>query len=609
MFRSRPQLGFPRKVVAYYLLFCMVAVCWLAVGVLVTSHTVLSSRTSNVCLSRIGKTAAAIEIEYLRHGSQSLPQILSRTKNDASLSYASVVATDGKILAHTNSQLVGTAAIEVTGSQFRWGNIAGVRFVDRRGQILRQYRVPLSANQVTFGSLRIAVIEPSLWGTIIATAHIAPVAILVPLVLVIAGAVVLSRITSQVASIEQKLRKVAEAPAGSELPLEHLPARDAATLGWNRLVDLVLLLQQDSGKEDLSSRLAKAVAARKQDSLSDILQTLPDGIAVTDMEGRMTFANRALAALLGTEPTGDDLNDIDLQGQLLQEMPSLKETSLFDPQSANRPAVSELQSEGEDPGRVLRVARQPLQGENFQGQVWTLRDITQQKLAEKMREQFIDTATHELRTPLSNIKAYAETLATCENIDIEEQKEFCNIINSETSRLARFVDDLLSISSMEVGSLSADRQKVETSRLFDEVEAKVLPMMQQKNITFEARLPEKMPELQLDKEKMVAVLVNLLGNAAKYTADGGHVAMKVKIEEGQLHIAIEDSGVGIAEEELPLVFEKFFRSSDSRVQAEIGSGLGLSLAREVIRMHGGDLTVESQLDRGSTFLAVIPVEL
>jgi len=608
MFRSRPLLGFPRKVVAYYLLFSMVAVCWLAVGVLVTSHTVLSSRTTNACLSRIGKTAAAIEIEYLRHGSQSLQAILARTKTESTLSYASVVATDGEILAHTDSHLVGTAASEVTGSQFRWGNIAGVRFVDPRGQILRQYRVPLAANQADFGSLRVAVLEPSLWGTIISTAHIAPIAILVPLALVIAGAVVLSRLTNQVASIEQKLRKVAEVPLGAELTIDHLPARDAATLGWNRLVDLVHNLQRDSVGEDLSSRLAKAVAARQQDSLSDILQTLPDGIAVTDMEGRITFANRAIAALLGNESPDGELDGIDFKEQLLQEMPSLKETSLFDPQSISRPAVSELQSEGDDTGRVLRVARQPLQGENFQGQVWTLRDITQQKLAEKMRDQFINTATHELRTPLSNIKAYAETLATCEKIDVEEQKEFCNIINSETTRLARFVDDLLSISSMEVGALSAERQKVETSRLFAEVEAKVLPLMQQKNLSFEARLPEKMPELQLDKEKMVAVLVNLLGNAAKYTPDGGHVVMKVKISAGQLQIAIEDSGVGIAEEEISKVFEKFFRSSDPRVQAETGTGLGLSLAREIIRMHGGDLTVESQLDQGSTFFVTIPVE-
>jgi len=608
MLHSSPQLGFPRKVVACYLLFCMVAVCWLAVGTLAISHTVLSSRTVNTCLSRIDKTAAAIEIEYLRHGTRNLQQILARTKAGTLISYVSVIANDGKTLAHTEPNLVGIIAVEPTGNHLSSGNITGVQFTDSQGQILNQYRVPLIANKVPFGSLRVAVIEPSLWGTITATAHHAPVAILVPLALVVLGAVVLSRLASQAASVDLQLRNIAEVPLGAELPITHLPARDAATLGWNRIVDLVLDLRRDSGGEDLNSRLAKAVASREQDALSDILQTLPDGIAVTDLEGRITFANQAISVLLGTDQSNGELSGIEFKDHLLQEMPSLKESSLFDPQSANRPAVSELQSQNAESGRVLRVARQPLQGTNLQGQVWTLRDITQQKLAEKMRDQFIDTATHELRTPLSNIKAYAETLATCEKIDIEEQKEFCNIINSETTRLARFVDDLLSISSMEVGSLSAERQKVETSRLFAEVEAKVLPLMQQKNIIFESRLPEKMPELQLDKEKMIAVLVNLLGNAAKYTPEGGHVAMKVKIESGQLQIAIEDSGVGITADELPMVFEKFFRSSDPRVQAETGSGLGLSLAREVIRMHGGELTVESQLNKGSTFSVAIPVE-
>jgi signal transduction histidine kinase len=244
----------------------------------------------------------------------------------------------------------------------------------------------------------------------------------------------------------------------------------------------------------------------------------------------------------------------------------------------------------------------------LKGQVWSLRDVTQQKLADKMRDQFIDTATHELRTPLSNIKAYAEMLATCDKIELEQQKEFCNIIDSEVTRLARFVDDLLSISSMEVGSLSADRQKVEIARLFEEVLAKIQPMMQKKDIQFEVRLPEKMGILKLDKEKMVAVLVNLLGNAAKYTPTGGHVSLKVKLKEDLLQIAIDDTGVGISPEDLPMVFEKFFRSKDARVQAEAGTGLGLSLAREVVRMHGGDISVESQLDKGSTFLVSIPLE-
>jgi two-component system phosphate regulon sensor histidine kinase PhoR len=256
--------------------------------------------------------------------------------------------------------------------------------------------------------------------------------------------------------------------------------------------------------------------------------------------------------------------------------------------------------------RVLRVARLPL-GDDAQSHVWSLRDITQQKLTEQTRDRFIDTATHELRTPLANIKAYAETLATTEYIDIELQKEFCNIINSEVTRLARFIDDLLSISSMEVGALVVERQKVETHRLFAEVLSKVEPLMHKKSIEFEAVLPPKLPELNLDKDKIIAVLVNVLGNAAKYTPEGGSVTLKVVVEKGSLRAAVKDSGLGIAPHELPRVFDKFFRSEDPRVQAETGTGLGLSLAQEVVRMHGGEITVDSQLNEGSVFTISLPI--
>jgi two-component system phosphate regulon sensor histidine kinase PhoR len=233
--------------------------------------------------------------------------------------------------------------------------------------------------------------------------------------------------------------------------------------------------------------------------------------------------------------------------------------------------------------------------------------MTQQRLAEKMRNQFLDSATHELRTPLANIKAYAETLALSDMLDIENQKEFCNTINTEATRLARFVDDLLSISSMEVGSLALDRQNVDVERLFNEVVDKVRPQMDKKDISFVTVFPEKYPKLALDKDKLTVALVNLLGNAAKYTPNAGQVEFKVQARDSELRVEIEDTGVGIAEDELPRVFDKFFRSANPDVQSENGTGLGLSMAQEVIRLHGGDLTVQSTLGEGTTFTATLPL--
>lgn len=607
MLRSSANLGLPRKIVVYYLLFCLVAVSWLAIGLLLTSHSVMDSRTTGACLSRLGKTAAALELEYLRSGTDKLQQVLMNSRWTSSQRSCSIVSIEGKILAHTDASLIGQPADSHQGSQLRWGNVSGTRYDDDQGRSISEYRVPLIAHEDHFGSLRIAVQQLSFWNTLTEVVRVAPMMILVPLGLIAAGAIFLARLASPLAKVDAQLRSIALERPTVDIRLHSLPANDAVSIGWNRVVDLTQRDASSGMGEDLQTRLAEVVATRGQGKLQEVLHNLSDGIAVTDLEGRITFANRAVGALLGAETTDEELDGIELEGHIVQAFGKSEDDHLFDQASVHHPTITEIDRGGEADQRILRVARLPLASDSLSGHVWSVRDVTQQKLAEKMRDQFIDVATHELRTPLSNIKAYAETLVTSDAIEVEQQKEFCNIINSEVTRLARFVDDLLSISSMEAGSICIDRQRTISARLFEEVLAKVQPLMMQKEIDFVVKLPEKMADLQLDKDKIVAVLVNMLGNAAKYTPTKGRVSLLVALDESQLQVIVQDTGMGIAPNELPKVFEKFFRSSDPRVQSETGTGLGLSLAREVVRMHGGDITVESQIDQGTTFTATIPV--
>ena len=607
MYRSSSYLGFPRKVVGYYLLFCLIAVSWLTLGVLQQSHSVLDSRTTSTCLARLGKIAAALELDYLRNGTDNLQSVLLSSTWSNGLLSCSIVDIEGAILAHSDASLVGQTARAKKGSQLRWGNVSGIQSQDDQGNLINEYRVPLVAHENHFGSLRITVQQHSFWSTLAEITRRAPAAILLPLGLIASGAFFLAKLASPIAQIDTQLRTLAQQRPTADVPLSPLPAKDATSLGWNRLVELVQRVSSTAGGNDLESRLAEVIATRQQDEMQEVLHRLPDGIAVTDIEGRITFANRAVASLLGIETTDEELEGIELEGHLVKSPGIDSLASLFDDADVHRPAIAELEREEETAQRTLRVARLPLESESLSGHVWSVRDVTQQKITEKARDQFIDAATHELRTPLSNIKAYAETLVTSDAIEVEQQKEFCNIINSEVTRLARFVDDLLSISSMEAGSISIERERTNSARLFEEVLAKVQPLMNQKAIDFDVQLPEKMEELQLDKDKIVAVLVNMLGNAVKYTPTKGRVSLRVKLDETQLQIAVEDTGVGIAADELPKVFDKFFRSSDPRIQQETGSGLGLSLAREVIRMHGGEIHVESQIDQGTTFLATLPL--
>jgi two-component system phosphate regulon sensor histidine kinase PhoR len=606
MLTSRPKTGLTRKIVAYYLLFCLAAVCWVAVALLITSHALLCDRAANSCLSRLGKASSAIEINWVRSGAEGLDELVQDLRQEFRAAHWAVVGLDGKFLAHSSSSFKGKSAAEPAGVRSRWGDATSVRYIEPNGRVIQEYRVALNANKKPLGELRVGIEEPNFLATIQAAATFIPVAVLAPLSLVALGAVFLWRLTKPVTSVETQLRELARQQLGAELELPALRARDAVSLGWNRVVEYVEQLKRGASRDAINDVLQQAAQARTEAQFEQILQRLSDGIAVTDAEGRIAFANGAISALLGHDET-EALTGAVLEQRLLEVADCPADSDLLSPAASRRTAVGEVAQKGVESERVLRVARLPLGAEPSQGHVWSLRDVTQQKLAEQTRDRFIDTATHELRTPLANIKAYAETLASAECIDVELQKEFCNTINSEVTRLARFIDDLLSISSMEVGALTIERQKVETERLFAEVLSKVEPLMQKKEIGFEAELPPKLPELHLDKDKIIAVMVNVLGNAAKYTPNGGRVSLKVKVEEGRLRAAVEDTGVGIAPEEIAKVFDKFFRSDDPRVQAEVGTGLGLSLAREVVRMHGGEITVESELNHGSTFMVSLPL--
>ncbi len=606
MFRRRANLGLSRKIVAYHLFFCLVAVCWLAAGAVVTSHAVVEGRTTDFCLARIGSAGVALKLQLNRDVPGDCSVLLAELRNECRAQWCAVVGPDGKIVAHTSPEHVGTPAVEPEGERANWGEVTRVEYASLTGAPIHEYRSPLQSAKRRLGEVRIAVQQPDLWATMAAAASVAPLAVLAPLALVAGGACSLWRLVRPIASIERTLQAVARLPFDADVTAEPTRARDATSHGWNRLVDRLHDLERQASQGGAAAAIEHIAAARNDARFEEVLQRLTDGVAVTDAAGRVEFANQAVAALLGDD-RGVPGAGTSFEERILQFASETNRQELMAPAARARTTVCELIQPTPEADRVLRVARLPLGGDAARRYVWSLRDVTQQKLAEQTRDRFIDTATHELRTPLTNIKAYAETLATSDFIDVELQKEFCNIINSEVTRLARFIDDLLSISSMEVGALSIDRTKVETERLFAEVLAKVEPQMQQKSIDFQTSISAKLPELHLDKDKIIAVVVNLLGNAAKYTPNGGRVTLLVSADDGNLRIAVEDTGVGIAEEELPKVFEKFFRSDDPRVQAEVGSGLGLSLAREIVRMHNGEILAESVLNQGSTFTILLPL--
>ncbi len=606
---SKPQhLTLPRRISGYFLLFFVGAMLWSTVGSMLVSLSATRRRAENACLDRLQRASQQIEAEGAHPAEARLQALVERFQAEGDLEYGAIVSSDGRIVAHSSAARVGELYQEPAATATPLGEAVRLRLpADSARMAVLEYHAPLRAGNADAGTLQMAFREPEFWNSVVPDSGPLSVLVLGPAVCMALGVVVLRRSVQPLAAIESQLGRAATAVCPAELELSEVPPHGAASRGWNRLVEAHRRQRDTSGAEGRAAAALRAASAGHRNSP---LNSLPDGVAVTSKEGRITFANAALGAICGVAEGNGALT-----GKTVAELLDLgarqEAHALLAPNSHGLTVVADLHLAMQGSPRVLRVARHPYWGTDGRvdssRHVWSVRDITQHQLVSQTRDQFLQTAAHELRTPLATIKAYSETLSLDDNIDAERQKEFYNVINAEATRLARLIEDLLNVSSMEAGALAAAREEVDVGRLVDDVIAKARPMMAQKGLDFQTLLPQKWPKAHLDKDKVATSLVNVLGNAAKYSPAGGRVVFRVTVEEKHLTVVVEDTGIGISAEELPNIATKFFRSADPRVREQLGSGLGLALVKEVARLHGGTMDIRSEIDQGTTVKITLPL--
>jgi signal transduction histidine kinase len=257
-------------------------------------------------------------------------------------------------------------------------------------------------------------------------------------------------------------------------------------------------------------------------------------------------------------------------------------------------------------GGVLRYTIRPVRRDDQAAALVLIEDMTQQRIADSSRNSFVAQATHELRTPLTNIRLYVESLLEGGADDALQRSKGLNVISQETRRLERIIGDMLSVAEIEAGSLRLRTGDVRLETLFPELEAEFIETARAKDIRLSFDLPPKLPVIHGDRDKLVQAAHNLVANAIKYTPAGGSVNVRAITDDKNIGIEVSDSGIGISPGEQDKIFEKFYRAKDKRIGSITGSGLGLSLAREIARMHGGDITVQSEIDKGSTFTLNVP---
>jgi PAS domain S-box-containing protein len=550
----------------------------------------------NAChekLAALGRSAAPAIEALLENGDVSaLRRVIAETGRANSLTECRVVLPDGRVIADQNPKGITAGALPA-----KWdGAAARSPEVDRGFFVEQELKIDGRGN-ATFRAAAQPVAPGLAWQELAGVGTVA-VGGLCALLLVY------HKFRTRVAPLslvrEGLLAVLSGEQAYEVLKMNERLGPEAA--GWNKLLGEAEAVRTTA----VAERAKDALGNRRQgrSDLDHACDTLAVGLIIVDELGKVKHCNGAAATLLRAkreEMSGSEI------GLLVKNQAAREVIDASIKGGAVQRRAIEIERTNEEGGGVLRIQVRPLRKEDSPGAVITIEDVTQQRVADAARNSFVAQATHELRTPLTNMRLYLETALEDGEKDPAVRARCLNVVNLEARRLERMVGEMLSVAEIEAGSLKIRRDDVRLDKLFEEIEADFRAQAEEKKIVMEMQLPPKFPVVMGDRDKLALAVHNVVGNALKYTPQGGRVTIAAR-EEGKFFVVdVSDTGIGIAPSEQALVFDKFYRSKDARVSKITGTGLGLALAREVTRLHGGDVTVASEVDKGSTFTVTVPL--
>jgi len=362
-----------------------------------------------------------------------------------------------------------------------------------------------------------------------------------------------------------------------------------------------------------NSQLYREVLSKGQ-RLEAIIVNMADGLVVLDEQDRVLTLNRAAERMLGLskeQVLGRSVSD-NGHDPSLQLLASLSgEVPLFLPDPMG-PEVGKLHTQVREVSvgsRILQVRISPLQDDarGYRGQVLVLHDVTRERELDRMKDEFVDRVSHELRTPLFSIQGFVELLLRGKVPDPKIQQEFLSRVAEQTERLRWLVDELLHASRLEKGRVELVKEKVGLQDIVQRVVGQLENIAREKSIVLETQMDSSLPAVEADARRMEQVLVNLIGNALKFTPRGGQVVVKGKATGDEVLIQVRDTGIGIPSEAMPYLFSKFYQVDGSSTRRAGGTGLGLYISKLIVEAHGGRIWAESEPDKGSTFRFTLPL--
>ena len=347
---------------------------------------------------------------------------------------------------------------------------------------------------------------------------------------------------------------------------------------------------------DMASVLQDTLEAveNERNKLDTLFLHMTDGVVSFAGDGSILTSNPAASQMLGREVSFYDYDALFGRQFPLRQVMGLQRPNF-------------LSGELTVGGRILELYLAPVSEGEDGSAMAVMHDVTAQRKNEEMRKEFVANVSHELRTPLTNVRSYAETLRTVEDIPRETESGFLDIIISETDRMTRIVQDLLTLSRLDSGRAEIKMVRFPLLDAIDSVCRAVELEAQRRGHTLVRRYGRTLPMVTGDRSRLEQVMMNVIGNSIKYTPDGGSITVDAGIRGGNVWIEVSDTGIGIPQQDRERIFDRFYRVDKARSRESGGTGLGLSIAREIVLRHHGSIALTDHEGPGTTVRIVLPI--
>ena len=560
-------------------------------------------RAQGISITRVlsGMSLAQLVPEDGRQGPLS---VLQHRKADSDFAYAVLADADGRLLADVAAPGVVVPVLAAGKDPSGW-LLDRLVNIGADGRRATEFRAPILELGEWVAEVRIAFFEPALFPgyadlPFLATLAL-PIFLLVPLFYWLLKREIRPLVTAS-AQLEEAVqndsfRKVDVQASGS---LAEFMERfnQFASAAEGRIREL------EAGRDDLVTS-AKLISYKKS-RIETVLQTLPNGVLILDENGQVNYANEKLPSLLGISKE-DIFNRPPSDWQTYPEVIDL----LTGHQHSARRPMDTVVLPVNHSQRTIAVNSYPLfsprDASVTLGTLVVVRDATEEALAKQSRAEFVAHVAHELKTPLNTLSLYSEMLM--DNGDDQELRiEAINVIRDEVERVGALIGNLLNITRIEMGSMDLQKTRIRMRDFLKDAFEHISHNARGKNLNFELALPMDLPPIRIDKDLLRVAINNLLTNAIKYNEDGGTVELSAEETDNAVVIRVKDTGVGISQEDCGRIFDRFYRGNSAQVAQAGGHGLGLALARDIVALHDGSLSVESEPGKGSEFIITLRKE-